>query len=493
MSLLNQINLNEIKVIKHIFGISYDKQKQGFNLTKPLSEKDLIVLYEALSEVIWTPHNVSKVMEELRENPPERTRLYYFGPGYPVSIDGYLSKMGLLNYEILIEDPLCFPLSVKPSYHDHILQSPSLYLKHLFESAVFMVYVEEWIRKGYLSFVPSLPLFDTPAFWELSKIAKDLNARYHIDSSLRFQRSMDVSMAEGAVRLSLDMLRLTKNNYTTSHMKKIFPGCTEEEAKKYLDIFKSQTLEQREQVALDHALKMFNLSDKEKKWLHSQFLKSRPFNIERFLDVSVVNGSLFPSTGMPLLHATYISDQMQCIPSTDHPGLMGSYESWCEALGQGTSGDFESVRSKVELPFTFFEDVPLEFIQKAREKNKGIKASLYLEEEWQKIRTSQDLATYNKSAREFSQKVELNLQDLKKEQEILRDELHYDIRKTAALSVGAFVAGNIITEIPLAAATGILTAIASSIETIKTQRSQKHELQSKPLMVFLEAEAAAGE
>lgn len=72
----------------------------------------------------------------------------------------------------------------------------------------------------------------------------------------------------------------------------------------------------------------YNLPYKEKLSLLSHYEKSRPFNIERFLDVSKLNGGLIPTLGMPLLQATYISGRS----STAYPLIL---QPWTDAYIQG--------------------------------------------------------------------------------------------------------------------------------------------------------------
>lgn len=487
MQNLNKINISEIELLKSLFGIEYSTSSQKFKINKALNLNMIVELYNELKNTIWTSENIQSALTELEENPPDKSRLYYFNPGYPIAIDDYLSKMGILNYEILIEDPLCFPLTVKPTYSDHILKNPSMYVKHIYENALFMIYLEEWIKNKYLYFVPSLPLFDMDAFWQLAKASEELDNKCNLANTKGIKNSIRFSIAESTARLSLDMMRMSQNHYTETHIKKIFPEATQEQTEKILKDFKSQSLEQREQTALNFALSQQTLTEQERQAICRIFSKSRPFNIERFLDISKLDGNLITATGMPLLHAAYISERMQCIPTTDNLGLMYGYEGWCEGLGQSLGKDFEKVRAKVDLPFAFFDNVPISFVHKSREEGKGIKTSQFLEEEWQKIRTSTDLSTYATAAKNFSITVQSNFSELEKERDELFNGLHSDVNKTVAVGLGAFIIANITTEIPISIAGSILTMLTPALDTYKSYKKSKREYEVKPLAVFIEA------
>lgn len=487
MENLNKLNILELELLKSLFGIKFSTANQTFQVQKALNLNMIVDLYGELKNTIWSPTNVQLALSELGEKSPDKTRLHYFSSGYPIAIDDYLSKMGILNYEILIEDPLCFPLTIKPTYPDHILRNPSMYVKHIYENALFMIYLEEWVKNKYLYFVPSLPLFDIDAFWQISKAAQELDDKIKLENTKGFKNSIRFSLAEKTAQISLDMMRVTQTRYTTTHIKRIFPDINQEEAEKFLKEFKSQNLEQREQSALNFTLSKQTLSKQEREAIIRIFSKSRPFNIERYLDVKKLDGSLITSTGMPLLHATYISERMQSIPSTDNLGLMYGYEGWCEGLGQSLGKDFEKVRVKVDLPFAFFDNVPLDFVRKSREEGKGIKTSLYLEEKWQKIRTSTDLSSYSEAAKDFSSTIHSNFSELEKERNELFNDLHIDINKTVAVGIGTFLLASINTVIPVAIAGTILTMLAPALDAYKAYKKGKSQFDAKPLAVFIEA------
>jgi hypothetical protein len=486
LPILNAVNIREIEMLKSILGISYDQKTEELKLTGGFSITQLMQIYTALKD-IWKPTYVKMVVEELEQQEPKRTRIHYFGNGRPVALDGYISKMGLLEHEILVEDPLCFPLSVKPTYDGHITKQPELYVKHVFEHAVSMIYLEPWVKKGYVYFVPSLTLIDTEDFWKLAKLNEEIAKKTNFEQQAATIKALRYGIAEGKITSMLEFSRLTQVNYTTNHIKRIFPDITEEEAQKQLEILRNQTLEDREQNVVRWSLEKSQLTEEEKLSLLSYYERTRPFNIERFLDVSGINSGLHASTGMPLLHAAYLAERFHCIPSTDNLGLMYHYEGWSQALRENLDPEFEKVRTKVDLPFTFLDKLPLPFVERAREEGKGRAASLYLDNEWATIRQSRELSSYKKAAEDFSSKVSRDFDQLAAQNQLMWDELVMNGSKSVAKGVGTFVTFNLFTELPFAIIGSLSAIFASSLDTAKIFRRNKNELQVKPLAVFLEA------
>jgi|GEM_PF-2938710 len=483
---LNAININEVEMLKSIFGIKFNTKTGAFELQGSFSIAKLMKAYSELKNNIWSKNNIKAVTQELEVKEPNTTRIHYFGNGRPVGLDSFISKMGLLEHEILVEDPLCFPLSTKPTYKDHITKSPKLYVKHVFENALTMIYLEEWIRKGYVYYIPSLPLIDIQSFWALGKINEKLASTTNFLKTPGTLKSIKYTMVEGRINIMLEMSRVSQIHYTKDHIKKIFPNVSDDEAQARLKLFKEQTLEEREQSLVKWALDESRLGKEEELSLLSYFERTRPFNIERFLDVSKLSGGLMATAGMPLLQATYLAERFHCIPSTDNLGLMYGYEGWCQALEKDLDKGFERVKAKIDLPFTFLDKIPLKFIEKARERGKGHAASIYLDQEWGKIRQSRDMKGYKKAVHDFTNKVAKDFNQLETEHELMLDELVMDGSKSALLGLGAFSAFNLATHMPTAIIGGLSALIASSLNTVKSFRRSKNELQAKPLAVFLE-------
>lgn len=491
LPILNAVNLREIEMLKLILGIKYETKTESFLLTGSFSIKKLMTIYAELKNSVWKSNNIKMVVEELEYQEPTRSRIHYFGNGRPMALDAYISKMGLLDHEILVEDPLCFPLSVKPSYDGHITKQPELYIKHIFENTLSMIYLEEWIRKGYVYFIPSLPLIDIDAFWELCKLNEDIAFRTDFEKTAGFIKALKYSLVEVKIGTMLEFSRLTQINYTIAHIKKIFPQITDDEARKRLEMLKKQTLEEREESVVRWALDKSQLTEGEELSLLSHYERTRPFNIERFINTSKIKGGLHASTGMPLLHATYLSERFHCIPSTDNLGLMYNYEAWCQVLHQNLDPKFEKIRTKVDLPFSFLDKMPLNFVQKAREQGKANTASRYLDTEWSMIRQSHDLDSYGKAAKDFSTKISADFNQLSSQNELMLDELRMDILKSGYKGLSTLVAFNLVADLPLAIIGTLSTIIASNFDTVKTFRRSKNELQAKPLAIFLEAKNTA--
>ncbi|MFC1790709.1 hypothetical protein ACFLZP_04475 [Patescibacteria group bacterium] len=485
---LNKLNVLEVQMLKKILGISYDQRKGIFQATGSFSTKKLLEIYQCIKNMIWTQKNIQRTINELEQASSKRTRVHYFGNGKPIALDGFISKMGLLEHDILVEDPLCFPITVKPEFKGHILKEPKPYIKHIFENAVALVYLEEWVKKGYVYFIPSLPLIDIKAFWDLADINKKLADIHNFKQQPGTIKAMRYSIAESTIRVMLEMSRLMQDNYETGHIKRAFPEVSDEEAEKYLEILKNQSPEEREQSVIRWALNKQKLTDEESLSLLSYYEKSRPFQIERFLDTSKIKGGLMANSGMPLLQVTYLSERFNCIPATDNLGLMYGYEGWCQALDESFDPAFESVRSKVELPFSFLDNIPLPFIEKARESGKGRLASQYLDSLWKAIRDSHTVETYQKSSVDFATKVTSEYDQLKKDNSLLMDDLCDDITKAGFTWLGTFVSFNLVTEMPLAIVGSLAATIATSIGSVKSIRRGKNELQVRPLAIFFKAE-----
>lgn len=492
MITLNRLNILEIDMLKSVLGISYDRRKQSFKLEHPLSLPIVIKLFAELENTIWSRANMDLISRELEEVSPEKTRLFYYTPGFPSAIDGYLSKMGILDYEVLIEDPLCFPLTVRSDYKDWLPRNPTAYVQHMFEHAMSLIYLEDWIKSGFLYLVPSLTLLDKDAAWKLYDMAEKLDKSHNFEKTRGFKNAMRYSMAERGVKMSLEMMRLSKNHYTLAHIQKIFPGINDSEAKKKLDFIHSQSIEGREQAAIEYAFSHHVLQEWEKKAILDQFERTRPFNIERYFDISNVSQGLIQTTGMPLLMATYLSDRFQCIASSDNPGLIYGYEGWCEGVGQSMEPNFERVRSQVDLPFSYFDKLPLEFVMKARKEHKAAKVSTFLGEEWGKIRTSKDLNTYNASATSFGELVTSEVDDLTRAQKQMMDELYADLTKATVTGSLTCIATTLATSfLPLTVFTTVVSAISPLLDARKNYSSKMTDIESKPLAVFVQAEEAS--
>lgn len=489
---INKLNQIEIDIVKKLFGIKYNQKKNTIEISKSLETRDIIKLYLQLNKDVWNDENILAANDELTSEPTEKTRIFYFGSSNPVLIDGFLTKMGLLNYDILIENPLTFFLRIKPSFKSHPLRDPNSYIQQIFEWALFLVYLEKWIRNGFVHFIPNLPMLDNKAFWTLGKINEELFVKHDFESHPKFKKAMEIGMADTAIYTILNFTRLMKANYTTSHVKNVFPGITEIEAKKILNSIKNASLEEREKIAFDTAVSMYKLSEIEKSDLSNKFLRSKPFRIERYLDVSNLQGSIVQTTGMPVLHASYISERYNCIPATDQRSNLLSYEAWVDIMGDPKiSEKFELARSKIELPFTFFDEVPMSFVQSIKSTSRGDKLAGLLDTQWEKIRNSKTINNYHEASLQFNKEVKSRYEEIKEENENIKDEIVLKAGQIGFTGLSTFVLGNIVTNIELAALGAITTSLAQVFATTSDARRKKFKLKKQPLMVFLEAEKSS--
>ena len=248
MDKIKELNLKEIAYLSEKFAIKY--KNGAFSFGKNFSTQDIYEAIYFLKDEIWNLNNVKYATSTL-ENQTNEEVLYYWPPESLEPIDTFLERAGILNYKVVISDPLSWLCSINPHSEHSYEKDPESYTETLLEGALFLISLKKWIETDQLLLLPDIHLWDYHAWIELGEINKEIMEAHNLTQTPLGKELFKIGSFEAGVDWAYTNMRLMQQNATPNDMKKWIGGLDDKKAIETFKILKSLPREEREKGAVN--------------------------------------------------------------------------------------------------------------------------------------------------------------------------------------------------------------------------------------------------
>lgn len=469
---IKNIVLEEIRSFREIFGVKLTSDE--LEISKNIADSDVLLLVERVRN-LWG--SKGSLLSHMPTKADLKFRALYFGNPDILSTVNLLARYSLYCDQIIVIDPLSMFHGMVKTFRHSPFREPQAWVRQIVRNGVYLSSLEEWIRND-LVFATAFPLsFFDPLkqrhVQEMRERAEKMSSekwdeitRDTIESQYYSAFTPAELSAMEPAKSEMELVRrLTEDDKWWQRVEPHMQGITRE---KVIDTLKSMETRKEE---IEKTITRLRQEPRRYEWaLQRQF--------EPRMDVF--------GSGMNLLDAEWFAEITGSHLVTDRRIV------WNEILAGEQDGEHKKEQSQKlkvsmsalaeafqKLEFYFLNDVPLDFALEIRNENRLVGFRTYLRDFWNKIRREdqtedQRLATIQ----EFSNNLDAQYQQFKKEFDEVRKAVLSKIAVAGASGAGAILTGQLGLGI---FSLGVLVAAYSD----EAKKQTKH---AQALSVFLDLE-----
>ncbi len=484
---LKELNLKEISYIQELFGI--EKNGSNFRVKNGISSQKIFNTFVFLRKEIWNNENVKESIDLTGGS--GSNKILYSPPSYLVPIDDFVGKVGIMDHQILILDPLSQFLSPNPENIDSWVKDPDSYLPYLLESSLFLVSLAPWIEADIVRLVPDIPLWDFKVWHGLADLNGKIMDSKKLQTTPQYARFQKVSRFETMIKFVSEFLRTKQENYSIEDIKKLpeFNGITEEEIKKILEAVKNTPKIERDKLAINISAEENKIDRNDPVYLDylNRFPQHQVFDVENYLDITKLKSTLIVTRGLTLTHGIHIGDRLDAVIATDDQMQNELFKLYSDAitLKPEYSNQQELVKSKVDLYLPFFEGINPDFIAQQKSQGKTGALKQYLDTKWMSIKNSATQTSYLGALNQFESSINNEYKSIKEDLDNATKQALIKSAGGLAASATIFMTNIAQHNFWYAVATSIPTLFGGILKGIDQYQSIESKLKKNPLFIFI--------
>src|SRR5258708_59978 len=481
---LKQLNLKEINYLQELFG--FDKNGSNFVVKNNVGSKKIFDAFIFLRKEIWSNENIKATIDQVSQS--GSNKIVYSPPSYLSPIDDFLGKVGIMDHQILVLDPLSEFVSMDPNHKDSWYKDPASYLPYLFESSLLLFSIADWIEADLVRLVPHIQLWDYKGWVELADLNGEILDSKKLESTLQFERYSKVAEFEVTIKFFSEFLRFKQSNYSSADVKE-YMNISEEEAIKMAKQLQSIPKDKRDKIAIQIAAEQSKLDQNDPVYLDylNRFPKHQIFDAENYLDISKLTDTLIISRGLTLTHGLHIGDRLGAVIATDDLVQKESFKLYTDAVSLSPEYAIqqELVKSKVDLNMPFLKGLKPDFIVKQKVDGNTTALKHYLDKEWQSIKGSQTPKGYLNALQQFENSIKSEYKGINADLKSAVQQALLTSAGGVAVSAKVFMSNIVEHDFWYAAAMIIPTLFGGILTGVKGYQHIQTKLKKNPLFIFI--------